>query len=254
MRYSTTGRSSRTMVKSMLRLRFKSLIRKYVGFDVLAFRELMLDVGAVISGSSVTWMLSLCERSPGDLNIIVPRGQSQCLLHYFDELGYSRSTSEVDNIAYLATAYVYRLLRGNDQVVIVESKNKHVIHPVTCSLNSTQMNIMTPDEIIVFYPDLTLEGMAIIGRRCYPSNKHCHKVPQHFTVVDSSVFGQRCGKNCPAFYRRLYGIDGMARFNWAETRDERGTFEKYVLGCHHKWRLGSPCYNRVCPNSRNDIL
>lgn len=214
----------------------------------------MLDARAVISGSSVTWMLAPWDRNPGDLNMIVPRGQTQRLMDYFAVLGYSQSTIDIDNVAHLAINHVYRLQRGDDQVIVVESKNGHVIHPVTCTLNSAQMNIITPDEIIVFYPDLTLENLAIIGRRCYPLNKHCRKVPVDFKIIDSGAFSRRCGRNCPATYRRLRGVDGMARFNWAESWNERGSFETFVSGCHHKWRLGSPCYNSACMNSGIEIL
>jgi hypothetical protein len=55
-------------------------------------------------------------------------------------------------------------------------------------------------------------------------------------------------------YQHLYGVDGMARFNWTETWDEVGTFEKLIAGYHHKWRLGTLCYNRVCTNSGNGLL
>jgi hypothetical protein len=254
MRYSSAGRCSRQLVKTTLRLRFKSLVRAYVGFDVLTFRAIMLDVGAAISGSSVVWMLSPRDWNPDNLNMIVPRGKTERLLNYFAVLGYSQSTVEIDNVALLAVYRVYHLRRSNALVIVLESQNDHVIHPITCTLNSAQMNVMTPDEIVVFYPEMTLANLAMIGRRCFPSNEHCHKVPDDFSIIDSRHFKRRCGRNCPVLFRRLYGVDGMARFNWAETWEEAGTFERLSLGCHHKWCLGSLCYNHVCTNSGNGLL
>jgi hypothetical protein len=253
-KYSQTGSEPHQLAKTTLRLRFKSFVRSYVGVDVLAFRSLMLDVGAVIAGSSVTWMLSPWGWNPSNLNMIVPKGKMQRITAYFTDIGYSQSTADIDNVALLAVHRVIHLRRSKDLVVVVESKNAHVIHPVTCTLNSAQMNIMTPDEIIIFYPEMTLENTCIVGRRCYPSNKHCRKIPDHFTFTDSRDFVRHCGRNCPVLYRRLYGVDGMARFNWTETWDELGTFERLVAECHHKWRLGNLCYNRVCTNSGNGLL
>jgi hypothetical protein len=252
--YSCGGYCSRQLVKTTLRLRFKSLLRTYVGFDVLAFRSLMIDVGAAISGSSVVWMLSPWGWNPGNLNMVVPRGKTELILNYFGALGYSQSTVDIDNVALLAISCVYHLRRSDALVIVLESKNGHIIHPVTCSLNSVQMNMMTPDEIIIFYPKMTTENLAMVGRRCYPSNQHCSKVPEHFSVIESCHFKGRCGRDCPALFRRLYGVDGMARFNWAEIWDEAGTFERLSFGCHHKWRLGSLCYNQVCTNSGNGLL
>jgi len=252
--YSQTGSGPRQLVKTTLRLRFNSLVRSYVGIEVLGFRCLLLEVGAVIAGSSVTWMLSPWGWNPCNLNMIVPRGKTDKITAYFTDIGYSQSSVDVDNVALLAVYRVLHLRRGKELVIIVESKNGHVIHPVTCTLNTVQMNIMTPDEIIIFYPELTLKNQCIIGRRCYPSNEHCRRIPHHFTITDSRDFNRHCGRNCPVLYRRLYGVDGMARFNWTETWDELGTFETLVEGCHHKWRIGTLCYNRVCLNSGNGLL
>jgi hypothetical protein len=170
LRHSRVDHSSRQLVKTTLRLRFKSLVRTYVGIDVLAFRTLMIDIGAAISGSSVIWMLCPWDWHPGNLNMVVPKGKTEQLLNYFAVLGYSQSMVDIDNVAFLAISRVYHLHRSDALVIVVESKNAHVIHPITCTLNSAQMNIMTPDEIILFYPQLTLENLAMVGRWCYPSN------------------------------------------------------------------------------------
>ncbi|KIM91123.1 hypothetical protein PILCRDRAFT_1326 [Piloderma croceum F 1598] len=198
--YSQTGSSPCQLVKTALRLRFKSLVRPYVGVDVLTFRSLVLNVGAVIAGSSVTWMLSPWGWNPNNLNMIMPRGKVERITAYFTNLGYSQSSIDIDNVALLAVYHVFHLRRAKDLVIIVKSKNVHVIHPVTCTLNSAQMNIMTPDKIIIFYPEMTLENMCIIGRRCYPSNQHCRKIPDDFRIIDSHDFNRHCGRNCPTLY------------------------------------------------------
>jgi hypothetical protein len=252
--YARTAKTALLLAKMTLRLRFKSLICIYVSFDVLSFRHLMLEVGAVIVGSAVVWMLSPVDRVPNNLNIVVPNGSATAIINYFSLLGYSTSLTEIDNVAFMAVTRVYHLHRGHLLVIVVESFNQHIIHLVTCTLNSMQMNIMTPDEIIIFYPEMTLEKVGMIGRRCYPSNEHCSKVPEGFNVIHTTDFTQYCGRNCPALYRRVRDIAGLARFNWAEIWDERGTFEWLCRGCHHKWRLGAECHNLSCRNVSDRTL
>ena len=100
--YARTAKTALLLAKMTLRLRFKSLIRIYVGFNVLSFRHLMLEVGAVIVGSAVVWMLSPVDRVPNNLNIVVPNGSATAIINYFSLLGYSTSLTEIDNVAFMA--------------------------------------------------------------------------------------------------------------------------------------------------------
>lgn len=143
--FSQTSTISHAMVKSVLRLRYKSLVASYVDGNSAAFDKLMVASQAVISGSAAVWvLLSPCDWLPRDLNIVFPIGRILSFITYFTNIGYIMKAMPIDEGHGGTINSVTSLTRGGRIVTLLGSHNESIFPPIISTANTSQMNFMTP--------------------------------------------------------------------------------------------------------------
>lgn len=248
-RFAQTNHTSRDMVKAVLRVRYKTLLGGYIDEKLDDFRELMLRWKAVIAGSAAIWvLLSPCDWRPKDINIIVPYGALKPFVDYFESILYTQSGGKIedDSTRFIHNVTILHRISDDKHINIVESADDSVFPPVISSANSSQMNILTPDEILCLYPTLTLSHHSLVGTTASAGGTNSMKVASPLVQLGSSKsLKKSCGMGCPGLYRRVHDLHGGMIFNWSEFGDE-GHIKKMAKGSHLKWRLQGMCHNRLC--------
>jgi hypothetical protein len=135
-------------------------------------RNTMRDMGAIISGSSVLWLIDSQSNfwDPGDLDIYVPRGMVQPMVHFLThEEGYEvvpPPEGEVHGGPYIRLGHlesVTKLVKEDCKIDLMESHSQSSVHPVTTFHSTVVMNYITADSISVMYPKLTFSRIAVRG-------------------------------------------------------------------------------------------
>lgn len=248
LQYSQVHRDGRAPVRTVLRLRFKSAIRRYVDAEVLAFIDLMDEAGAVISGSTAVWMAlaPTCDFRPKDLNVAVPKNKGDAVIDFFNRLGYTGASGVVEPVMTRGVRFVTHLESKGRKVTVIESTTPSPFTPVISSHNTSQMNIATPHEILIMYPHLTLSSTAHVGIVPSLQGHSCYKRSAGIRMLVTEELKQPCGASCPALFRRVNGVDDMLRASISEDSSKVSGLVMVAKAFPQKWRIQKLCHNRVC--------
>lgn len=238
-RYSQADKLARTYAMIALRLRFKDMIRPYVDGDVVQFSSILQGCGGVITGSSVTRMISAPSTfTPNNLNITVPARYGDRLLEYLEGLGYNKKQLTVDPTMSNTVRELVELAKNDLRIILTTSKSS-IYPPLLCTLNTHEMKFLTPNEIVVLYPRLTYSSKAIVS---YSSSFQL--LPEGVTqVTHNDLFKKPCGVECPALPRRTQGLHGASVFKWS---DEAVGAVEQSQDTHYRWRVLPACSNPLC--------
>jgi hypothetical protein len=139
-------------------------------------RDAMRRIGAVISGSSVLWLVDSLKDSweAGDLDLYVPRNATQAMIDFLLQQGYQlvpEPEGEPHGGPYIDLGHlasVTKLVKGDIKIDLLESLSQSSVLPVTFFHSTAVMNYITADSISILYPKLTFSRIAV---RCNPDRR-----------------------------------------------------------------------------------
>jgi hypothetical protein len=247
--FASTHEAGRVHGALVLRLRFRSVINRFAPLDIERLCEVMDTCGAVITGSGAVWV-AMAEPNwvPEDLNIVVPQHRAEVMVTFFEDIGYEPFKQPICD-AFEATVDNFYELTFPDRprITISESKTDTVVEPILAARNSLTMIAMSPDGIVVFYPQLLGRMAGIMSRQRKPDVLKWRKRNIGLYVGCISWTGT-CGMSCPSMSRRTAGFQGTAHFNWSAGNivGQKSAVAVQVLTTYAKFRIGSHCYNPFC--------
>lgn len=251
----------RCSVQTVLRLRFYSSIRPYVGVDVLSFCRALRDFGTVVCGSSALWILMFpCGWTPNNLNFITPFGTLGSVVGVLQASGYEMSRerrirrSEFAFNDQMETFVLLTHVFHGRQVSVVEAPTNSIFPTLLRPLDTSLTTIANADGVLCLYPKLTFACLRLCSRIGSNTTASAvrHKKSKRLGFIsrlDTTGFDEVCGLSCPVLTRRVCGLRGAAWFDWS-LDGKVGDVDRMLqlaLRSHYKWRLGNGCYNKNCP-------
>jgi hypothetical protein len=174
------------------------LLKPYVS-EPLEFRKVMRTQGAVLSGSSVLWLIEGMPETwtPGDLDIYAPRWKSGGIVNFLVNEGYTIISSdkpfpeEYMKLGFLES--VTKLRKGGRSIDVMESLSPNALQPITFFYTTLVMNYITSDSIKILYPLLTSSRFGVP-----------HHATAHRREVDwKAKYSSRSFTVCPSHYLPL---------------------------------------------------
>lgn len=244
---SQTSKTFHQAVKIYITCRVDHSLKPWFS-DRLAFRRQLKDNSAILSGSFVLALATAPSWTPKDLDIYVGSATSfHALRRYLKKSeGYTdpplqphhQTTHIPPTLPYLylhdshpstspfqSGILDYRRLVKSIQVNgqptdmsidLILTRSRHPADLVLQFPASCVMNWLTANEIILTYPDLTCNGIALLHPHRQPSvtgfkktkedawlNKYAARGFKLVTAVDDHVFHE-CGSACPHLHRHTY--------------------------------------------------
>ncbi|PVG03861.1 hypothetical protein CPB86DRAFT_308657 [Serendipita vermifera] len=160
-------RTARLWKRNVISSMVFHLLRRYVS-DPGKLRDLMKHVGAVISGSSVLWLIDSKSNSwePKDLDVYAPAEMARTVIDFFLQEGYElipRPETELEG-NYIEVGHlnaINKLFKGDRKVEVMESLTESSIRPVLAFHSTAVMNYITADSIVMLYPRLTFSRLTV---------------------------------------------------------------------------------------------
>jgi hypothetical protein len=164
-RFFQVCKTTRQWKGSKLTMMVHGLLRRYVS-NPAELLDRMRQIGSIISGSTALWLVDVLSSlwQPGDLDIYVPQGMARYIVDFLHEEGY---TSNVEHdffqnryLRFSGLKTVTKLRKGETTIDVLESSTPSAIQPITTFHVTAVMNYITPDSIVMFYPQLTFSRYA----------------------------------------------------------------------------------------------
>jgi hypothetical protein len=247
--FASTHEAGRVHSALVLRLRFKSVINRFAPLDIERLCEFMDTCGAVITGSGAVWV-AMAEPNwvPEDLNIVVPQHRAEVMASFFEDIGYEPFKQPIGDEFKATVGKFYELsFPDRPRITISESKTDTILEPILAARNSLTMIAMSPDGIVVFYPQLLGRMAGIMSGRRKPDALKWRK-RNIGLYVGCVPWTETCGISCPSTWRRTAGFEGTAHFNWSAgyVVGQKSALAVQVLTTYVKFRIGSHCSNPFC--------
>jgi hypothetical protein len=255
-RLASSHSVARAIVKDTLRLRFYSLIRDYFGLDTLIFSELLRQSSGVICGSAAIWMFKTpCTWSPNDINIFVPYQNTQLLSLFFESRGYKPVRSRIVGPDYglfrqhINTVHIFIKSDMHKRITVTESCSPSVFPLLLQPFDTLFATFVTADGLVCLYPHQLFTNVRICGSRSQSGCQLDKAYRLGFrSEMSTADWDGECGTCCPVLIRRICGLRGVARLDWAYgSVSGEDNILKFTAGNHFKWRLGDICLNKNCP-------
>ncbi|KAI0066303.1 hypothetical protein BV25DRAFT_1835928 [Artomyces pyxidatus] len=223
-----SSKKLRNVVDDHLRMSWNSALKRYIK-NAQAFRSLLRDTRAVISGSTVLHFIlrgadTPTQWEPVDLDIYCPLTTGWSVVQYLIkeetctlvQERYSRDRTEeilheYDNGAVNAVASL--ITPAGLKIDVITSTRNSPLLPITYFWATLVTNYISADDICITYPRLTLKGIGLINPIRKPTFRVILCIEKYsdrgFTLVD---FGMGPGAtlhtifnptpiNCPHTYR-----------------------------------------------------
>jgi hypothetical protein len=198
-------------------------------------RDAMRRIGAVISGSSVLWLLDSLKDSweAGDLDLYVPRNATQAMIDFLLEEGYQvvpEPEGEPHGGPYIDLGHlasVTKLVKGDIKIDLLESLSQSSVLPVAFFHSTAVMNYITADSIAMLYPKLTFLRIAV---RCNPDRRSVSSWERKYSrrkfhlFSTSKVYSTFQDVLCKKLARKT-GDDFCLFFNFGDADDKSGRDE-----------------------------
>ncbi|KAI9064829.1 hypothetical protein FKP32DRAFT_1527238, partial [Trametes sanguinea] len=123
---------------------------------------------SVISGSTALHILDVDRAAtwtPMDLDIYAPCHSALQVVAYMCRVEKYELLEHPDTYSYAAGGFdtVYRLRRGTKEIDIIQSSTRSALHPIPFFWSTHVMNYLTADSFCIAYPELTLNGKALLN-------------------------------------------------------------------------------------------
>ncbi|KAI0698721.1 hypothetical protein C8Q76DRAFT_698164 [Earliella scabrosa] len=166
-----TCRAFFTVVATVLRSRYETAVRPFLGPLVSDFGELMRRTGAVLSGSvALQFFVQNSAWVAKDLDIYVPDGSFEQFVTTAEEAFSFESTPNaspsgpppMEHIANgIRDIRTYTTSTGR-RVDVIRSPVNNPIFPLQFYWTTLVMNVVTPDGCVCGYPTYTLQGKGLV--------------------------------------------------------------------------------------------
>jgi hypothetical protein len=246
---------AREGVKTVMRLRFKSMIRPYGPSQMMSLCDALRMSGGVVVGSSSLWVIRTpCNWTPDDLNIVTPQGQKHSLLAFFVSQGFVVTSIDQHKRSILGERFSkhttvifhYDLKK---QVTITESFTDSCVPVMTQYRDTSLTTFASADGFFSLYPRLSTGGVRLCNIHS-PSMLVREGKAKRCGLTSSwntRTWSVPCGICCPVLSRRMEGLRNCARFEWGEGAGGGAIrTPRIVINDDFTWRLGDECFNRCC--------
>ncbi|KAG1841609.1 hypothetical protein C8R48DRAFT_781319 [Suillus tomentosus] len=249
--WRSSSRFTRSIGQSIAAQRFTRIIHPFVGNHAAELRYLMYTWGAVITGSCALQMLTGGDDAPNNLNIVCPSGSFDVLQGFIlDSLSYRRVDAVTrSNYAFRAVARAFaKYRRGPLRITLCEAISDDIFDVITSSPTTGDMLIMTPGSVVAFYPEWTLNGVAVLNHvvtsRIPGKNVGCIENVQYIVWESTTFLQQPCRDFCPALWRNIADSKGCTLvLEW----DKRYPIRPAMARSNTAWRIAEHCANPLCP-------
>ena len=166
LRWRMTSRTDFWVANSVLRDRFRQLVKPFVG-DVVAFSDIIKRHGAVISGSLALYYFVPGENwSPNDMDIYVSYDEFPNFLRAVENhpsLRFAPSTHPPDATICASDSLdiveVRRYTTPTARAVdVIRSRRSNSVSPLVAFWTSLLVNYVTPDSIVSAFPRMVFNG------------------------------------------------------------------------------------------------
>ncbi|KAG1906520.1 uncharacterized protein F5891DRAFT_1181933 [Suillus fuscotomentosus] len=249
--WRSSSRFTRSIGQSIAAQRFTRIIHPFVGNHAAELRYLMYTWGAVITGSCALQMLTGGDDAPNNLNIVCPSGSFDVLQGFIlDSLSYRRVDAVTrSNYAFRAVVRAFaKYQRGPLRITLCEAISDDIFDIITSSPTTGDMLIMTPGSVVAFYPEWTLNGVAVLNHvvtsHIPGKNVGCIENDQYIVWESTTFLQQPCRDFCPALWRNIADSKGCTLvLEW----DKRYPIRPAMARSNTAWRIAEHCANPLCP-------
>ncbi|KAG6913579.1 hypothetical protein DXG01_005814 [Tephrocybe rancida] len=220
-----------------------------------AFWACLEHSGGGITGS-IAWFAIMCHHpftkapAPRNLNIVIPVGTMELwskLMTLVKYHGEPAPCPERPGTNHQRCAATMAFQNDRHQVITVwESWTPSVIPVIVGSASTAQMNLITATHIYSFYPVLTTLNIGIghLGTDATEEQIDLMRARSQIFVRSAHGLYDACGDVCPTKWRYTEPPNGIGQFRWKDGKEHNS-----LLSENFKWRMGTFCRNRNCPNN-----
>ncbi len=133
--------------------------------DWRVLRAVMLNTGAVISGSAALAVLQPGEFVPQDLDIYVTSKNLATLIVFLNEQGYDVQLPApgTPKSGYPRTTIILTFKNNaGEKIDLIATIEPHVVHPITQFHSTCVMNFIAYYGIVCLYPEWTMGKMGLV--------------------------------------------------------------------------------------------
>ena len=133
--------------------------------DWRVLRAVMLNTGAVISGSAALAVLQPGEFVPQDLDIYVTSKNLATVIVFLNEQGYDVQLPMpgTPKSEYPRTTIILTLKNNTgEKIDLIATIEPHVVHPITQFHSTCVMNFITYYGIVCLYPEWTMGKVGLV--------------------------------------------------------------------------------------------
>ncbi|KAF8055152.1 hypothetical protein FPV67DRAFT_1459170 [Lyophyllum atratum] len=265
---SHADRDGRDRLRQIIRIRMKVLLVPAIpvaASQEVFFRRLQIS-RAAIYGSIPFFLynplLDISEFPSNDVTIIIPKGYRQYWVRTLREIGFvvtRQKDVHASGRCFPGASSAVRYWRASNDIsfLIIESLTTNIIATLCGStLITSQMNMLTASRLYCLYPKLAAERVTANGYTTAHTVDIQEVIKLGYTYHhNTSDWDKPCGTACGAVWRRAKNLKGIGTLSWggySGSMDIGGRMTDCladgVEGTRIKWKIGSGCSNKNCPN------
>ncbi|KAJ7586498.1 hypothetical protein C8J56DRAFT_1051860 [Mycena floridula] len=265
--YAKLSASFRRAAQQEIRLRISYFLEPFIAPGLQGvFLDTVANSNAAIVGTLPTAVLtSIRSEYPSIFNmmtIVVAKGKLRGIvqflrnLHAHDQMQAQWTTVSVESSTNPKCPFLVheRLTNGLKFIDVYECRWVNILNGILSMPNTGYMNILTVNELISFYPNLTADKKTCINPWALMDGfvNIVGNLEGSLTYTPGAItseLGRPCGKECAMLWRKTAGLDGIGIFNWQGFMNHRKTsysLSDYIDQSNIKWRIGLKCANSYC--------
>ncbi|KAK7022621.1 hypothetical protein R3P38DRAFT_3196018 [Favolaschia claudopus] len=225
-----------------------------------AFTNLMSlakETDSVLMGSAILQLLTLRGeeelRRLRNLNILIPFSTVLQWRRLFQQqLGFRLVGDEaVPEFLSQSCSSCLKFSKGTSFVLCTVARPANMLRALVAARATSQMNIITGNCVLSFYPSLTVRRLSLLGWPAQAMGATTYEAmtgrqPPLGDVVrygDGSEWSEPCGRECRRLMRLSTGYKGVGKFFWTDDSDSSIAYESESV----LWFLAMTCVNPTCP-------
>ncbi|KAK7050190.1 hypothetical protein R3P38DRAFT_3173296 [Favolaschia claudopus] len=260
-----TSRALRYMARAVYRTRIDRQIGMFLHAPALnslqlddlmnRFWDLMTLSHSVVHGSLLLYVERCAQVGKGwlppNLNIAVPCGALIPWIRFLYDLAGGKFLSyrqlEVNRFVGVHVACRWEIeIVPEKFIILTQSQGPNVVEAVIASPHTANMQLLTREVLVMFYPQKALDDSALDG--WYPPTIQASRDLERRGIrksIDNSSWLSPCRWSCPVLWRHVSQEKGVLIFC---LEDDSSELDPVIVACKLKWRLGDTCYNSECKN------
>ncbi|KAK7038415.1 hypothetical protein R3P38DRAFT_3182498 [Favolaschia claudopus] len=215
------------------------------------------ETDSMLMGSAILQLLTLRGeeelRGLRNLNILIPYAAVLQWRRLFQQqLGFRLVCDEaVPEYLSQSCSSCLKFSKGTSMVLCTVARPANMLRALLAARTTSQMNIMTGNCVLSFYPSLTVRRLSLLGWPAQASGATTYeamtgRAPPLSDIIrysDGSAWTEPCGRDCRRLMRLTTGYKGVGKFFWAEDPGNDIAYESESV----LWFLAINCVNPACP-------